>query len=240
MGASVDMHPIATTRAYQHISRQIAAQIRSGQLASGQKLPTERELSRAFAVSGTVIREAIKVLDTMGLVESRHGSGTYVRNDPIPAISQALTLSVTPEQESIGSLLRFREELESLAASWAAQYRSEAQRGIILRCAGAMTEAANAENRTAYDAAHGQFHEVVDDASGNPYLSAVLRAVQHASFVVGPLVPQEDVDYRVAADYHVRAAGAIATGAADDAAQALREDVRYVARRYAARAREEG
>ncbi len=235
----MDVQPIATTRAYQQISRQIAAQIRSGHLASGQKLPTERELSRAFSVSGTVIREAIKVLDTMGLVESRQGSGTYVRNDPIPTISEALTLSVRPEKESLARLLRFREELEALAAAWAATHRTEEQRDAILRCATTMTTAAHAEDLAAYDVAHRQFHEVVDDASGNPYLSAVLRAVQHASFTVGPLVPQQDVNFRVAAEYHVRAGAAIASGASDEAAQSLREDVRDVARRYAARAREE-
>ena len=70
------------TRPFERIAREIAEQIRAGQLVRGQKLPTEREMGEHFGVSRGVIREAVKMLDAMGLVESRQGSGTRVRSAP--------------------------------------------------------------------------------------------------------------------------------------------------------------
>ncbi len=75
--------------------RQIAASIRNGQIGNGGRLPTERELSAAFRVSRGVIREAIKVLGALGLVEARQGSGIYVLNT-VPTVTRAFTLSVSP------------------------------------------------------------------------------------------------------------------------------------------------
>jgi GntR family transcriptional regulator, transcriptional repressor for pyruvate dehydrogenase complex len=60
---------------YEQLVDQIQTGIRTGTLERGQRLPAERELSELFGVSRGVVREAVKVLAAMGLVESRQGSG---------------------------------------------------------------------------------------------------------------------------------------------------------------------
>ena len=57
----------------------MAAEIRSGRLAAGDKLPTEASLVNQFSVSRTVVREAMSRLKSLGLIESRQGSGVFVK-----------------------------------------------------------------------------------------------------------------------------------------------------------------
>ena len=78
---------VILTRSYEQVVQQIQEGIRSGSLVPGQRLPTERELGESFGVSRAVVREALKVLAAMGLVESRQGSGNYfapTRSPPSP------------------------------------------------------------------------------------------------------------------------------------------------------------
>ncbi|HKG27352.1 MAG TPA: GntR family transcriptional regulator, partial [Thermomicrobiales bacterium] len=123
----MDFRSVLVTRSYEQVVQQIRGRIRSGMLVPGQRLPTERELADSFGVSRGVIREALKVLGSMGLVESRQGSGTYVCSNPVPSISRALTLSATTEEHSIFRLYELREPLDVAAARLAAQRRTAEQ-----------------------------------------------------------------------------------------------------------------
>jgi DNA-binding FadR family transcriptional regulator len=64
------------------VARQLEARIRAGNLQPGQKLPTEAELVQQLEVSRTVVREAVSQLKSRNLVESRQGSGVYVKAAP--------------------------------------------------------------------------------------------------------------------------------------------------------------
>jgi GntR family transcriptional regulator, transcriptional repressor for pyruvate dehydrogenase complex len=66
------------------VTNALLARIESGQLKAGEKLPREVVLAPEFGVSRTVIREAISRLKHEGLVESRQGSGVFVRAQPVP------------------------------------------------------------------------------------------------------------------------------------------------------------
>jgi GntR family transcriptional repressor for pyruvate dehydrogenase complex len=65
-------------RAYEDIVRQVLSLIEGGELERGDQLPPERELSEIFKVSRATVREAIHTLESMKLLQSRQGSGTYV------------------------------------------------------------------------------------------------------------------------------------------------------------------
>lgn len=96
--------------------------IRQGQLAAGHKLPTEAAIMERFGVSRTVVREAISRLQAGGLVETRHGVGTFVR-----AASDTPSFKVSPEQlgtlREVIALLEFRISVETEAAALAAVRR---------------------------------------------------------------------------------------------------------------------
>ena len=69
-------------RLYQELARQLIEELASGKYAVGDRLPAERELSLAHAVSRPTVREAIIALEVQGLVEVRVGSGAYVKRLP--------------------------------------------------------------------------------------------------------------------------------------------------------------
>jgi GntR family transcriptional regulator len=70
--------------AYRRIAAHFQSEVRAGRLRAGEKLPSESELMALFAVSRITVRHAIGQLSAEGLVETRHGSGTFVRQAPVP------------------------------------------------------------------------------------------------------------------------------------------------------------
>lgn len=77
----------------------------------GEKLPTEKALAAHFAVSQPTIREAVRALDAMGLVDVRHGSGTYVRADGAYLVASALQTLLALEEVTVLDALAVRELL---------------------------------------------------------------------------------------------------------------------------------
>ena len=97
--------------------------IRDGRLAAGDKLPTEAEFMAEFGVSRTVVREAISKLQASGLVQTRHGIGTFV-----VGLGEAAPFKLAPEQfatlRDVIAVLELRIGIETEAASLAAQRRN--------------------------------------------------------------------------------------------------------------------
>jgi DNA-binding FadR family transcriptional regulator len=223
----MDFRSVLVTRSYEQVVQQIRERIRTGLLVPGQRLPTERELGDSFGVSRAVIREALKVLTAMGLVESRQGSGTYVRANPVPSISRALTLSATTEERSILSLLELRLPLDATAARLAAERRTAEQAEAIRRHAEETGVAATLDDVVAFGLADGLFHRGIGDAAGNPYLALILSAVREVQSDVVALVVRLAGSMQVAAGHHRDIAEAIAGGRAAEAAERMAAHVLY-------------
>ena len=68
-----------STKLYEDIAAEMIAQIHSGELRPGDRLPPERALAETYNVSRTTIREALRSMEMMGCVESRVGGGTYIK-----------------------------------------------------------------------------------------------------------------------------------------------------------------
>ena len=71
------LNPVKSTKVYEAIMEQIKESVKSGELKRGDKLLSERELAEKLEVSRTSVREAIKALNMLGLIESRHGDGNF-------------------------------------------------------------------------------------------------------------------------------------------------------------------
>lgn len=84
--------PIKSPRAFEHICDQIRAQLASGALKPGNKLPPERELAAQFGVSRNVLREALRSLEIAGLIELKKGGsgGSFIRGGNPNQVSRAL------------------------------------------------------------------------------------------------------------------------------------------------------
>jgi DNA-binding FadR family transcriptional regulator len=155
----------------QEIVDALSTDIREGRLVEGQKLHTEAELMQRFDVSRTVVRESISRLQASGLVETRHGIGTFVL-----ATAEALNFRIAPEDfatvADVVSLLELRISLESEAASLAAQRRDEAH----LQSMGVALAAFEASIQADSDAVPSdfQFHMEVARATGNRHFAGLM------------------------------------------------------------------
>lgn len=76
----ITARPLSRSRLHEEIVTIIQKKIMSGKIVSGDKLPTERELAENFNVNRATVREALRKLENLDLVEIRHGDGLYVKN----------------------------------------------------------------------------------------------------------------------------------------------------------------
>jgi len=225
----MDFSSVSVVRPYEQIVKQIQQAIRDGQLLRGTKLPTERELGEQFGVSRSVVREAIKVLDTMGLVESRQGSGSFVRNSTIESISRAFVLSVSPDAESVERLFEFRQILESQAAGLAARRCTTEQADLIITAANLLMVPADPNDWSAFGKADGRLHEAIARASGNPYLQVAVATARDMLQDVVALFVESKGSIDIAIEHHHRIASAIANHDTDAAVAAMTEHIVYTA-----------
>ena len=150
--------------------------IRDGRLAVGDKLPTEAAIMAEFDVSRTVVREAISKLQASGLVETRHGIGTFVLG-----MGQNPGFKITPEQFStlrdVIAVLELRIGVETEAAALAAQRRTDANLATMRQALNAVAQAVD-EGRDAV-AADFQFHLEIARATQNSHFTELMNTGQH-------------------------------------------------------------
>jgi GntR family transcriptional repressor for pyruvate dehydrogenase complex len=115
------VEPIKSTRIYEEIVRQVKQLIADGKLKSGDQLPPERDLAEKFMVSRTSVREALRALQSRGLVEIRAGEGAFVRDVSVETLIEPLALVILPHREAVGELFEARRVLEPAIAALAAR-----------------------------------------------------------------------------------------------------------------------
>ncbi|MGH7363195.1 MAG: FadR/GntR family transcriptional regulator [Candidatus Methylomirabilales bacterium] len=115
------LRAVKKTRVYEDIVTQISDLIGQGRLKSGDQLPSERELSETFKVSRTSVREAIRALESMGLVQSRPGDGTFVSAPSIESLIQPMASALFHEKRSQAELFETRRIIEPQLAALAAE-----------------------------------------------------------------------------------------------------------------------
>ena len=155
--------------------QQIVSRIASGAYVPGQKLPSERELSETLNVSRPTLREVILALGTLGVVETRHGRGTYVSSLGSEGLALPLTLILEVNQQALKDLIQIRLLLEVGAAESAARYIGDAalaQLGEIRK------RAVNSiDDIAAFVDQDIAFHRVIHEASNNRMLLALMDSL---------------------------------------------------------------
>jgi GntR family transcriptional repressor for pyruvate dehydrogenase complex len=108
-------------RAYEEVVRQIRGLIEKGRLKQGDQLPTERELCETLKLSRATVREAIRSLESLNLVESRQGNGTYVIASSEEALIHPLAAALFHKKDDISDIFSLREMIEPDVAQLAAE-----------------------------------------------------------------------------------------------------------------------
>jgi GntR family transcriptional regulator, transcriptional repressor for pyruvate dehydrogenase complex len=124
------LHPgfesVRRDKIYEGVAKQIERLILK-RLKPGDKLPSERELAETLGVSRSSIRDAIRSLELMGMVEPRQGAGTIVREISSESLVNPLANAIKHKKELIAELLDFRKMIEPQLAALAAERGSSAQ-----------------------------------------------------------------------------------------------------------------
>lgn len=120
--AKSEFEAVKKTKVYEKVAEQIQRLIRDGLLKPGDKLPPERELAETFQVSRSSLRDAIRVLELMGMVEARQGEGTVVREPSGEAVASPLTAALLQQREFVSELLELRGMIEPTLAARAATH----------------------------------------------------------------------------------------------------------------------
>lgn len=160
---------------YEEVADYLKDQIMSGMYQPGDRLPSIRELSEQLSVGQSTIREAISSLKTIGLVQTRHGEGTFVvpfnRNEMMSFFETIRPIN----NQDISYLLELRKIVETGSVRLAAERRTDKDL-LQLQKALRELEAAQLEGKVAYEA-DWKFHYAIACASQNPFLESAMRSM---------------------------------------------------------------
>jgi GntR family transcriptional repressor for pyruvate dehydrogenase complex len=120
MAEILGVRQVRKTKVYHEIVEQIRELISEGRINPGDRLPPERELAELFKASRNSVRDAIRVLEQMGLIESRQGDGTYVRSVSAEDLAEPLALMLLQSRTQMRELWEVRRVLEPAIAEFAA------------------------------------------------------------------------------------------------------------------------
>jgi GntR family transcriptional repressor for pyruvate dehydrogenase complex len=116
----------------------IQAQIRSGKLRPGERLPSERALSEALGVSRPTVREAVQSLAAMNILHVRHGAGIFVASLDLDELLTPMRFALELNEPTVDNLFEVRIALEPRAAELAARRATDEQVAGIVECAAAL------------------------------------------------------------------------------------------------------
>jgi GntR family transcriptional regulator, transcriptional repressor for pyruvate dehydrogenase complex len=156
------------------IVESLGDRIREGVLATGDKLPTEAAVMEAFGVSRTVVREAISKLQAAGLVETRHGIGSFVRGLGDPSSFRIDAQQVATLRDVV-AVLELRIGIETEAAGLAALRRTAQNLAVMRRSLDAFALAVE-QGRDAV-APDFQFHSEIARATQNEHFAGLLATL---------------------------------------------------------------
>jgi len=167
--------PIKKSGVAEEISARLLTMIKGKQLRPGDKLPSERELAAMLQVSRPSLREALRALAIMNIIEIRQGDGTYVTSLEPDLLVQHLDFVVSLDDTTILQLFEARKIVEVGAASLAAKNITPDQITGLQECLVKSME--NIHNPPAFLANDLELHERILAAAGNPFIRRFLTSL---------------------------------------------------------------
>ncbi|MGV8883717.1 MAG: FadR/GntR family transcriptional regulator [Rhodoglobus sp.] len=151
----------------------------AGELVPGQRLPPEKELSEHLGLSRNSLREAVKGLALIKVLDVRQGDGTYVTSLEPRLLLEAMSFVVDLHQDhSIVEIFEVRRVLEPHAAWRAAKVITDEQVDALRAMIASVDEATSVEDLVKHDT---EFHRLIGEVSGNAYLSSLLDGLSSST-----------------------------------------------------------
>ena len=207
----LDLKPLAPVRRADGVFDQLKSRILSGAMPAGTRLPNERELAEALGVNRASVREALKRLEFLELIEVRHGRGNFVRELSASSALQLIeTLMLDPSTvttELLRQLLEFRRHVSSQVVELAATNHNHEQiaraRELVER------EAAEGSDPAVALEVDLAMNALLGEASGNLLYQIVTNLFTKLVRRLGPLYYNEDRDHERSLHTHCRLIGAL-------------------------------
>lgn len=182
----------------------------SGKLKQGERFPPQEVLARQFGVSRPVIREAQKKLASLGLLESRQGSGTFVCRPRADEVMGPLLSVVEMDAESTAELMETRFHLEKVVARLAAQRATPDQAAELDLLIAQMTAAAKQGDLARFNRADFSFHLTLARISGNRIMARIVETIRDMTYRFLRSFSQSEGAMERAIRYHRAIAKAVA------------------------------
>jgi DNA-binding FadR family transcriptional regulator len=212
--------PVPRVSVPDHVFAQLREAIMLGRYEPGERLPPQRALAAEFEVNMASVREALKRLEQLRLVEVRHGDATRVLDWRRSGGLEAIVLSGGAREPFLRDLFEARQLLLVEAARLAAERRSEEQARELRRLARAVSAAADPTARLAADWA---FMAALVEAAGNLVFQLIMNSVRELYLQHAEAFTALVADSGSLAGRYARAAAAVQDGDGRAAAEALHE-----------------
>jgi GntR family transcriptional regulator, transcriptional repressor for pyruvate dehydrogenase complex len=168
--------PIDRRKTYELVAERLIQQIGAGQLKPGDALPTERELVQSYAVGRSSVREALRMLESKGLIAA-NGNGTFSVAELRSPLNNSFDLLVTLDAASYAELFEVRRFVEGESAALAAQRRTKPQLRRMESEIEAMAAGLGSEEQ--FIAADLRFHLTVAESTRNRVLVYLMHAIRN-------------------------------------------------------------
>jgi GntR family transcriptional regulator, transcriptional repressor for pyruvate dehydrogenase complex len=216
------MATIDRTRVSDQVFRALCEQVLSGRYEAGERLPTQRRLAAEYGVNMASVREAVKRLEQLGLVESRHGDGMRVRDwrdhGGLDVIAHVLFRAGGLDTDLLAALLEARRLMLSESARLAAERRTEEQAARLRELAERFGAAGDSAEAQLIDWA---FMAEVVEASGNVVFTLIMNSIRRLYLERTDLFRAIVADHEALAPLYADAAAAVEQGDAATAAAAV-------------------
>ncbi|MFI6393794.1 FadR/GntR family transcriptional regulator [Nonomuraea sp. NPDC050540] len=218
--------PVKRTRAFEDVLAQIEHRIVEDGLTVGDRLPGERQLAEQLRVGRSSVREALRVLETLGVVSSQAGrgpdAGAVLTSRPDSALTDLLRLHLGLASLELREVIDTRLMIERWAAAGAATARADT--AALVSALEGMERARTAEEFVEHDTA---FHCAIADASGNRLIAAIMRSLRESVRRYAIEAVEQLGDTRVLKADHRRILAAIAAGSPEEAARAVTDHLAH-------------
>ncbi|WHT16793.1 FadR/GntR family transcriptional regulator [Crossiella sp. CA-258035] len=219
------LRPINRPRLYEQVVASLRDYVSSSGLRTGDRLPPERELAERLGVSRASVKQAIVVLEVQGLVEVRHGGGSYLLRDTLDTEPVA---ALVERRRRLPDVLEAREAMETKLAELAAERRTS----VDLEAIEAALRHMSAEIEAGGIGMEGdrRFHAAVTAAARSSLLAEFMGMIAEQITESRAESLRQQGRPRRSLEQHRRIAAAIRAGDGPRAVSAMRRHVRTVSR----------
>lgn len=221
--------PIQPKKMYEHVVDQIYTQILNGDLKKGDKLPPERELTDQLSLSRTSVREALRALEVLGIIQSQQGEGNFISGDIGESLIRPITSIFTLNGGTKKDAIELRINMEILSASLAAERITIVELEELKSILDRMKDSHDDELSHQLD---DLFHETIAKATGNYLILSLVKLFDYITDTIvyaekGQLPKTPEIRWKIYMS-HFNIYVALKNRNPEEAAKAMEVHIRHI------------